>query len=169
MKGFTGCRIFFRRGHRKSCPARRISRPPRALRWPWRVASRRTRQITPESFWRKSKSFAAQYGTWKIFLGKARRMRWHISEKGCGKHLIFHPLHTRFDTASRFWVLNGITWHHRARTCQRRLCDGIRRNQDTSRKRKSVAKLRVNCSTIELPRQKIYLNNLQAQTFILAE
>jgi hypothetical protein len=57
------------------------------------------------------------------------------------------PFDTAFDTASRFWVLNGIKWQHGARTCQRRLCDGIRRNHDTSRKRKYVAKLRVNCST----------------------
>jgi hypothetical protein len=57
------------------------------------------------------------------------------------------PFDTAFDTASRFWVSNGIKWQHGARACQCRLCDGIRRNHDTSRNRKCVGKLRVNCST----------------------
>jgi hypothetical protein len=53
--------IFLARASQKAVRLCGVSRPPRALRWPWRAASRRTRQITSESFRRKSKSFAAQY------------------------------------------------------------------------------------------------------------
>jgi hypothetical protein len=51
------------------------------------------------------------------------------------------PFDTGFDTASHFWVLNGVTRQHGARTWQRRLCDEITRNHERADSDKTLVNI----------------------------
>jgi hypothetical protein len=60
---------------------------------------------------------------------------------------IFSPLHTEFDTASRFWVLNGITRQLGARAYLMRLCREITKCHETKLEIKLLFGFSVLCST----------------------
>jgi hypothetical protein len=57
------------------------------------------------------------------------------------------PFDTIFDTASRFWVSNGIKWQHGEQAGKGRLPHEITRNHKTARNRKTYFGFSVLCST----------------------